>query len=241
MDEELTPTADGQLADAGVLRTRLSPPNRSIDTGLHVLGDRQNSDGLLYVPAGYSSNVPAPLVVALHGSDGDAHSGIAPFLPWADAAHTVIVALKSRGATWDMILGEYGPDIMTLDRALGHTFDSCSVDPYRIAIAGFSDGATYAIAVGLENSGLFTHVIALSPGFAAPAPQSVMPLIYVSHGTDDAVLPIDVCSRSIVSRLRRAGYTVRFREFQSGHTVPASVAREAVDWFVSLAGSPPAR
>jgi phospholipase/carboxylesterase len=36
--------------------------------------------------------------------------------------------------------------------------------------------------------------------------------------------------------LRRAGYDVRYREFDGPHTVPADVAREAVDWLTTPAG-----
>jgi len=51
-----------------------------------------------------------------------------------------------------------------------------------VAIQGFSDGASYALSLGLTNGDLFTHVIAFSPGFAAPAEQRGRPRIYVSHG-----------------------------------------------------------
>jgi phospholipase/carboxylesterase len=32
-------------------------------------------------------------------------------------------------------------------------------------------------------------------------------------------------------RLERAGYEVRYREFDGGHVVPPDVAREAASWF----------
>jgi predicted esterase len=44
-------------------------------------------------------------------------------------------------------------------------------------------------------------------------------------------LPIDLCSRRIVPRLERAGYDVRYREFDGGHTISPEIALEAVDWF----------
>ena len=232
---------DNRPAEVGIIRARPAPPKRRVDAGLHTLGPERKPDGLLFVPEGYAPDTPVPLLVALHGSDGDALGGIAPFMSFAHDANTVIVAPQSRGVTWDMILGEYGPDIVTLDRMLAYTFNRCSVDPSRVAIAGFSDGATYALAVGLGNSDLFTHVIALSPGFAAPASQDIMPSIYISHGTQDAILPIDVCSRSIVARLRRAGYAVHYREFEGEHNVPVDIGRGAVDWFVGASLSHPSK
>lgn len=59
-----------------------------------------------------------------------------------------------------------------------------------------------------------------------------MPAIFISHGTDDAVLPVDPCSRTLVPRLQRAGYDVRYREFDGGHVVPPEIACEAVGWFL---------
>jgi phospholipase/carboxylesterase len=66
-----------------------------------------------------------------------------------------------------------------------------------------------------------------------PAGQEGSPHIFVSHGTRDRWLPIDRCSRVIVPRLERAGYEVRYREFEGGHVVPPEIAREAVGWFVA--------
>jgi phospholipase/carboxylesterase len=79
------------------------------------------------------------------------------------------------------------------------------------------------------NGDLFTHEIAFSPGFAVPAAREGSPRILVSHGVHDNVLPIDRCTRRIVPQLERAGYEVRYREFDGPHTVPESTAREALE------------
>ena len=118
-----------------------------------------------------------------------------------------------------------------IDRALEHTFSRYAVDPARLAIGGFSDGASYALSLGITNGDLFTHVIAFSPGFMAPAGHAGSPRVFVSHGTRDRVLPIDHCSRRIVPELERSGYDVRYREFDGGHTIPPQIASEAVGWF----------
>jgi predicted esterase len=56
--------------------------------------------------------------------------------------------------------------------------------------------------------------------------------VFISHGRADAVLPIDPCSRTIVPRLRQAGYTVCYDEFDGPHAIPDEVARHAVNWFL---------
>ena len=76
-------------------------------------------------------------------------------------------------------------------------------------------------------------MVAFSPGFLAPATRKGKQPVFVSHGTRDRVLPVERCSRRIVPRLEREGYEVRYREFDGPHTVPWSIAREALDWFTS--------
>jgi phospholipase/carboxylesterase len=141
------------------------------------------------------------------------------------------VAPDSRGRTWDVILGGFGPDVEFINSALQYAFDRMAVDRARIGIGGFSDGASYALSLGVANGDLFTHVLAFSPGFIAPAGGRGKPQVFISHGTRDEVLPIDRTSRTIVPDLQRRGYDVRYREFNGPHTVPPDVAREAFGWF----------
>ncbi len=86
--------------------------------------------------------------------------------------------------------------------------------------------------MGIGNGDLFTDVLAFSPGFMAPSGKVGAPRFFVSHGTRDGVLPIERCSRRIVSALRRAGYDVDYTEFDGGHTVPPVLLSRAAAWVV---------
>jgi predicted esterase len=112
-------------------------------------------------------------------------------------------------------------------------FSRVDVDPARIAIGGFSDGASYALSLGLANGDLFPRVVACSPGFVMQAPAAGRPRFFVSHGTSDQILPIDQCSRVIVPRLRSMGYDVTFREFEGRHELPPAIAGEAMRWMIA--------
>ena len=189
-------------------------------------------DSYLYVPATYRVAHPAPLVLLLHGAGGHARQGIDLLRSLADGAGLLLLAPASHDRTWDLLVGSrYGPDLDLIDRALEQMFSSYAVAPERIAIGGFSDGASYALSLGITNGDLFTHVIAFSPGFMAPAGQTGSPRIFVSHGTRDGVLPIDRCSRRIVPELEQGGYDVLYREFDGGHTISPEIALEAVGWL----------
>jgi predicted esterase len=169
----------------------------------------------------------------LHGAGGTADNGLDPFLARADEAGTILLAPESRGRTWDVLLGGYGPDVAFIDRALQQTMSRYPVDPARVAVEGFSDGASYALGLGLANGDLFSSVVAFSPGFTPPGPSSGRPRFFVSHGVTDDVLPIDRCSRRIVPQLRRRNYAVEYREFDDGHTIPAEISDEAMAWLTS--------
>src|SRR5688572_14065609 len=234
----VTACGPGSVKDAlalparGRLTARPGTPTGTIAPGEQPLGiTTDGRDGLLYVPAGYSPSTPAPLVVMLHGAGGSARGALRPFRELADDAGIVLLAPESRGPTWDAIRSDYGADIAFIDRALASVFRRVAIDPARLTIEGFSDGATYAIGVGLTNGDLFQRVIAFSPGFVLPIEPHARPQLFISHGTRDQILPIDQCSRRIVPQLERARYTVQYREFDGPHTVPVDMAKAAIAWM----------
>ena len=201
-------------------------------TGLNPLLVDGKRRGLIYVPTNYTPSEPLPLVLLLHGATEHASMWFGSYVDSGEAARFILVAPDSYGSTWDIARGRgFRDDAPRIDRALGAVFATYAVDPTRIAIAGFSDGAAYALSLGLANGDLFDHVIAYSPGFYAKSTPRGKPKILVSHGKADTVLPIDGTSRSIVTWLRGAGYDVRYLEFDGGHEVPSTISDLAIAWL----------
>ena len=200
--------------------------------GLQRLDLGEGREGFLYVPNGYSTDQPTPLVLSLHGAGGNACQGLALLQSLADEIGFLLLAPSSYQQTWDVIRGGYGSDVLLIDRALEQTFNRYNVDPTHVGIGGFSDGASYALSLGITNGDLFSHVIAFSPGFMAPTAQEGTPRFFISHGKEDQVLPVDRCSRRIVPQLEKAGYDVHYQEFEGGHRVPENISEGAVTWFV---------
>src|SRR5262245_9332766 len=166
----------------------------------------------------------------LHGAGGNAERFLKRFTQGPIEARVALLVPSSRSSTWDAIRGGMGPDVTFLDRALSRVSDVVNIDPARQAIGGFSDGASYALTLGLINGDLFRRVIAFSPGFVVDGSAHGKPQFFVSHGISDQILPIDQCSRRIVPDLKRRGYEVTFREFDGGHEVPPPIAAEALAW-----------
>lgn len=219
--------------DGGRLRARPAPaPRPFLAPGMHDFGKVHGRKALLYVPSRYQAATLWPFVLSLHGAGGDAEGGFYPLRDLADEAGIVLLSPASEATTWDLLDGGFGPDVAFIDELLARAFGLVNVDPDRIAIAGFSDGASYALSLGITNGDLFAAIMAFSPGFSAPARQAGEPRIFVSHGVRDEILPIGPTSRRIVRRLRLAGDDVRYEEFDGGHNVPAPIARQAVQWFL---------
>jgi len=215
------------------LSARPGTPTLAPPTGLTELGLASGRDGLLYVPTGYTAGRAWPLFVALHGAGG-ASDGWASYHARAEARGMVLLMPDSRGRTWDLILGSLGADVAFLDRALQYTFDRCRVDPKHLVMGGFSDGATYALSLGVSNGDLFSHLIGYSPGYLdVHDPVVGDPLVFVSHGTLDPILPVSASRDRIVPTLRGEGYDVTYREFSGGHEVPADISEAALDWFLA--------
>jgi phospholipase/carboxylesterase len=226
LEEGARAAAEGRL----LARPRVAESDAG--AGLHRLGLGDARDGFVYVPEGYVRERPAPLALMLHGAGGDAGAGVGLLKEFADEWGLILLAPDSRLATWDVIAGGYGPDVSFIDAALGQTFSRYSVDASRVAAGGFSDGASYALSLGVANGDLFTHVLAFSPGFVAPPALVGRPRLFISHGRFDRVLRVDVCGRRIATEAQGAGYEVEYVEFEGPHTVPREVARAGVEWFL---------
>jgi phospholipase/carboxylesterase len=225
--EEVGATNSNGNASGRLFSKPGTPSKDQLSPGVHAI-DASDNGSLLLVPRA-ARPFRNPLIVVLHGAGGDANQALRYLDAYIEEVGSLLLAIKSRGPTWDAIRGEFGVDVSALDVALAEVFDRFQVDDARIAIAGFSDGATYALSLGIINGDLFKDVLAFSPGFIISSDRKPLgaPHIFISHGTEDRVLPIIQTSRQLVPLLREAGYEVDYREFGGGHTIPSAMARAA--------------
>ncbi|GJD99558.1 alpha/beta hydrolase [Methylobacterium isbiliense] len=228
LDLSALPPRRGRLA----ARPPAFLPEPSVASGAHPLGLEPGRDGLLVVPAGPG---PHPLVVMLHGAGGFADGAVRLIADAAERHGAAILAPESRDPrSWDLVRGgRCGPDVAFLDRALVATFARLPLRADRIALAGFSDGGSYALSLGLANGDLFSAVLGFSPGFVAPPDYVGSPMVMVTHGSEDAVLPVAACGRRVAASLDHAGYRIAYREFAGGHVVPPDLAEAAIAAFLA--------
>lgn len=228
----LARTRPAFAAPAARLSSRPGKPGKTIEPGVHALGFEPagQRDGLCYVPK-LTGSKDAPFILALHGATQDGQLMIRRLQQVSDALGAPLLAPDSRGITWDGIRGAFDEDVAFINHAMAWVFDRVSIDPARVWLAGFSDGASYGLSLGLANGDFFSRVLAFSPGFMPPAERRGKPRIFVSHGTADPILPIDRASRILVPELTRDGYEVRYDEFSGGHQMPPQVIDAATRWL----------
>lgn len=208
------------------------------EKGVQRLNLDNKKDGFIYVPQTYDKTRPAALALMLHGAGAPAEQGLSLLQRYADTHNIILLAPASRSYSWDIIASDaFGPDVIFIDQALTLAFENFAIDPSRIAIGGFSDGASYAFCIGLSNGDLFTHIIAFSPGFAYAPEKKGKPAVFISHGINDPVLPIDPCSRRIVPQLQRQNLEVNYIEFEGRHEIPSNISESAVTWFTGSTNS----
>lgn len=119
---------------------------------------------------------------------------------------------------------------------------AAGLDPERIYVGGFSQGASVALDVlafghnGVDLGGL----VSLSGGsFDVELDRlgEQLPLrAFVSHGRNDPVLPV-TSSRNLVRELESYGHTVEFIEFAGGHQVPGEVVESLLQFLNIEEGS----
>lgn len=233
--EQTVPPPDSATIAALTITAQPGTPSQQAAQGTTELGLATPRDGWLYVPTNYNHATPTPLVVLLHGANGSANNWDATFQykTIADSYGVVLLAIDSRYPTWDAIQTPFfGVDVEFLNDAMEFVFDRVNVDPQKISISGFSDGASEAIGIGIANAGLFSRVLAHSPGLLlAPFARGV-PRILITAGEDDDVIQMS-STTSVVSSLRVKGFTVEYTVYpNTGHTIPLEARLRAFDIMI---------
>jgi phospholipase/carboxylesterase len=228
--------AMGAMGAFGLARTR----------GLHAKARRQpeftygesrlgisdgERDGAMYVPKSYKPGVPMPVMMLLHGFAGSAEEARRMF-PFADEFGVIIIAPESRGVAWGKLAPGFDDDVHYLGPAYRYVAGLVDIDREHVALAGVSDGAGYALSMGLAYGNSFNHVIVFAGGQMKPFRNQGKPRLFFAHGVDDTQMPVDLTARKYVPQLKAEGYDVTYHEYQGGHRVPPDEVRAAFAWFV---------
>lgn len=231
-------SAGGVIVSDGVLTASpVSPAQGGVRSGVFRFESWPQPYG--YIPPDLDRTKPAPMMLLLHGGGGGSDRILRAFTQLARDRGVVLLAPEADRRTWDVVRAfqygsepAFGADVARVDASLKLMFGEVVVDPKRLAIAGMSDGASYALSLGLRNGGLFTHIAAFSPGGIAPFTGQPASHIFISHGRRDSVLAFDNTASGMVAGLKAAGADVTFVPFDGDHELRQQEMRAAMDWWL---------
>lgn len=155
------------------------------------LGDRSY---LVHVP---NVRPPQPvLILALHGSGGNAAQmeRLTGFSTLADPTGTIVIYPEGRNGKWNDGRGVVGgDDVGFLSRLIDEAIARYNVNPKRVFVAGFSNGATMAYRLACELSEKVTGIASVSGSIALDVFNSCHPTkpvsVYAIAGTADPIIP----------------------------------------------------
>ncbi|HZP39362.1 MAG TPA: phospholipase [Methylomirabilota bacterium] len=204
---------------------------------LHAHNERGERGGAsLYVPETAQAGRPAPLIVALHGGSGHGRDFLWVWLREARTRGALLLAPTAAGRTWSITGGE-DVDAPRLMAAVEEIARRYPVDRSRVLLTGMSDGATYALLLGLGLDTPFTH---LAPACGVLHPHLLAEggisnargrPIYLVHGWLDWMFPVQT-ARMARQALEAAGARVVYREIEDlSHTYPRDENPRILDWL----------
>jgi phospholipase/carboxylesterase len=204
---------------------------------MHADNEREARGGFsLYVPEAWDGRASMPLVVALHGGSGHGRDFLWSWLREARGRGALVLSPTAQGRTWS-IMGGGDIDAESLKRAIESIAVRYPVDRSRVLLTGMSDGATYALLLGLRDGPPFTHLApacgVLHPMLFAEglAPAQGRP-IYLIHGVLDWMFPVQV-ARMGRDALLAAGARVVYREIEDlSHTYPRDENPRILEWLM---------
>lgn len=208
-----------------------SPPADGVPRGQSPLGlSDSGRDGVLFVPSSYRESTPAPLLIMLHGYGGWADEMKSTFA-LAEEFGVVVIAPESRDLTWGRETPGFDDDVRYIGAAYRQVTARINVDPDRVGLGGRSDGAGYALTMGLAYGDIFNHLIVIAGGRMNPLRRKGKPKIFMIHGTHDQVMPIELSAHPFSKQLKEEGYDVTYVEYDGGHATGPEYVRQAFAWL----------
>ena len=154
-----------------------------------------------------------------------------------DKPGLVLIAPASKGQTWSILRSEQDLDLESVNLALAEAYERCTIDRRRIAVGGFSDGATYALTHGVSNGDLFPaddRVLARRDRRRRAAGRSA--LLRLARNALQRPADRQCRRRRRPQAPHGPDYPVTYRRFRGDHEVSPTISKAAVRWF--LTGAP---
>ncbi len=198
------------------------------------------------LPASISS--PAPAVVMVHGWLGNENV----MWQFEKTLPSGVIAVSPRapfevggGFGWNLPspggrgVGVEGESLSALREFVSRLPEVYPVDPSRIVLMGFSQGAAMGYALALSEPALIAGVAALAGFLPDQGRQWIAPgrlagkPVFIAHGAEDTAVPIEaaVSAREAMST---CGADVTYAEYPTGHKMNAQGMRDLKAWLKAV-------
>ena len=192
-----------------------------------------------------------PLLILLHGigSNEKALFALAEQLP----GKYLVVALRAPIGLGENKYGWYQADFSSGKPVINHAQEVQSrqaiidcigrlraildYDEQEVYLCGFSQGAIMSYSVALTRPDLVKGIAILSGRLLEEIKPSMAPKeklqqlrIYISHGINDTVLPVQY-ARNAVAFLTSLDLTPTFNEYPAGHQLNTAMHADLVKWL----------
>jgi phospholipase/carboxylesterase len=215
--------------------------------------DGELAAGCTFSPIHYEPNYAYPLIVWLHGHQGEP-ADLLRVMPWISLRNYVAVAPRgtrwvdawdpNRGSTWGESPQDLELAVSKIEELIEQTAAEFHIATHRIFVAGSDGGGTMALQLGLRCPHWFAGAISVGGRFprshAPLAPLSAarqLPLLLL-HGRDSQDYPIDqLCSD--LKLLHLAGMRAMVRQYPCGQEVTTAMLSDMNAWIMQqVTGTP---
>lgn len=131
-------------------------------------------------------------------------------------------------------------------RTIQAAAEQLGIPPERVVVGGFSQGGIMALSLLLTQPALMQAALVwhsrLLPQvlpLAAPADALRGKQLWLSHGTQDHVIPLSQ-AQAIARHMAPLPVAVTYREFPGAHEIRPTELEATVAWLQSLSTTPPA-
>lgn len=216
---------------------------------LPVAPTRHESPNCLLAPLHYEPNYAYPLLVWLHGPDGDERE-VKRVMPLVSLRNYVSVAVRGpvaerRGFGWpDTADGILTAESRVAD-AVSHARQKFNIHSERIYLAGYGAGGTMGMRLALRRPDRYAGAASLAGQFpTGHAPLARLPAIrqsrmLIMHCRDSQAYPVDrVCQE--LALFHAAGLAVTLRQYPCDDELTTQMLSDLDVWLMEQVTGVPA-
>ncbi len=193
----------------------------------------------------------SPSIFFLHGFGSNMQDlfGLSPFFgkDWTCVSLQASIPVQYNGWAWAEL--DYN-NIRKLPRpeqmhthqkkvfqSIEKSIEFLDLNPKKINLLGFSQGASLSIYTGLKNAGKLNSIVAICGYFPADQVKDEIDFelardlnLFLANGRLDQIVPIGL-GHSTKNELVNLGIVPNYHEYDSEHTISNECLRDVLDWL----------